>query len=161
MRASRTTLSFLDLALMLLSAFAYSHFLGLADAEKKAEMAAAEEAERITGRYEYNAAAIFGGHNVMLTEFARQEFAEKQTAHRGELLVITVPPQSGDSTEHRLRQWEKVAARSAAIADAFAAAGKDGRMIEVEMPVRMLSDTEENENISLVFLSPEKDPDAP
>ena len=123
--------------------------------------AAAAEAGRTTGVYEYDAAALFGLSNVMLTEFAQREIQDKQAAHQGDLLRISVPPQSGDNAENRLRQWEKVAARSAVIADSFVAAGKDGRMIEAEMPERMLSNAETDGNISLVFLSPEKDQVAP
>ena len=151
MHASRTTFSFLDLALMLLSAFAYSHFIGLAEEAIDGPTAENAKAKLNMGHYEYDPAAFFGSSNVMLTDFARAEILEKLAQHAGNKLIISVPPEPADGNNNRLRQWEKVAARSAAIADAFVAGGMNGQMIEIEMPNRLSSESHDQDEISLVF----------
>lgn len=153
MHASRTTLSFLDLALMLLSAFAYMHFVNIADAETRSKIVAVfDPALKPLGSYQYKAADFFGQSNAMLSEFALKEIAEILTVQQKQQLVIFVPPVSQSANGQRLRQWEKVAARSAAIADAFEKAGQDGKMITLKMPKKLVSQPNEGQNILLTFL---------
>jgi uncharacterized GH25 family protein len=153
--AGRTTLSFLDLALMLLSAFAYAHFVNIADPETRAKLAEeAAKAPEILGAYDYEAGAFFEDSNAMLTEFARGEISEIVALQQNQLLTIYVPPVAESREGQRLRQWEKVAARSAAIADAFEKAGQDGEMILLKMPDKLVSKAKEKQDIRLVFLSP-------
>ncbi|MEP2988229.1 MAG: hypothetical protein ABJN65_08250 [Parasphingorhabdus sp.] len=153
MNGSRTTLSFLDLALMLLSAFAYTHFVNISDAETKKKLAGEQAlAASTVGKYEYGIEDFFGGSNAMLTDFARKEIKEILTVQQKQKLIIYVPPVSGNSSGQRLRQWEKIAARSAAIADAFEKAGQDGYMIALKMPDRLVSKADENKDIRLTFM---------
>lgn len=157
MNAGRTTLSFLDLALMLLSAFAYAHFVNIADREKSTELPT-EMAKplAILGAYDYEIESFFGDSNALLTDFARDEIAKILSAQQEQLLTIYVPVVSGNDSGQRLRQWEKVAARSATIADAFEKAGQDGEMIVLKMPDKLVSQASEKNNIKLIFSSMEK-----
>lgn len=153
MNAGRTTLSFLDLALMLLSAFAYTHFVNIADAETRRELAG-DHAKAVVplGVYEYESTDLFGESNAMLTEFARKEIAEILTVQQKQLLTIYVPPVPENRDGQRLRQWERVAARSAAIADAFEDAGQDGKMIVLKMPENLISEAKKKQSIKLTFM---------
>lgn len=156
MNGGRTTLSFLDLALMLLSAFAYTHFVNIADAETQKKLAGEQAlAEAIQGKYEYGIKDFFGESNAMLTDFARKEIAEILTVQQKQKLIIHVPPVSEKTSRQRLRQWEKIAARSAAIADAFEQAGQDGSAIALQMPDRLVSKALEKEEIQLTFMAVE------
>lgn len=153
MNGGRTTLSFLDLALMLLSAFAYTHFVNIADAETQKKLAGDQALAAATvGKYEYKVQDFFGVSNAMLTDFARKEIEEILTVQQKEKLIIHVPPAPENTSAERLRQWEKVAARSAAIADAFEKAGQDGSMITFQMPERLVSQVTEKEAIKLTFM---------
>ncbi len=157
MHASRTTLSFLDLALMLLSAFAYAHFVNLADPETRQKLSEqSAQAPDIQGNYDYDTDAFFSDSSAVLTRFARQEIAEIVLAHESQLLTISVPVALESRDDLRLRQWEKVAARSAAIADAFENAGQDGEMIILNMPDKLISQADRKKQISLTFRSMEK-----
>lgn len=152
MSGSRTTLSFLDLALMLLSAFAYTHFVNIADAETKAKLAGERALEASTlGKYSYSIADFFGESNAMLTDHAKKEIKEILTVQQNQKLVISVPPITENSNGQRLRQWEKTAARSAAIAHAFEQAGQDGSLIEMDLPDRLVSKTGDEHDIRLTF----------
>jgi len=92
----------------------------------------------------------------MLSDFARKEIAEILTVQQEQLLTIYVPPIVEKRGEQRLRQWEKVAARSAAIADAFERAGQDGKMIILKMPDKLISETGQQQAISFTFLPAEE-----
>lgn len=141
---------------MLLSAFAYAHFVSISDPETRKQLSGeTEQAPQVLGAFEYKAAEFFGDSNAMLTDFARKEIAEILTVQQKQLLTIYVPavPESQDG--QRLRQWERVAARSAAIADAFETAGQDGKMIVLKVPDKLVSKTKENQNIRLAFFKPE------
>ncbi|WP_108812576.1 hypothetical protein [Sphingorhabdus sp. Alg231-15] len=158
MHASRTTLSFLDLALMLLSAFAYAHFVNLADPETRQKLAEKSlHVPEILGNYDYDTNAFFSDSSAVLTNFARQEIAEIMLVQESQLLTISVPVANESRDDLRLRQWEKVAARSAAIADAFEKAGQDGEMIILKMPDKLISQADRKKHISLTFLPSEKD----
>ncbi|GAB5486476.1 MAG: hypothetical protein Pars2KO_00460 [Parasphingorhabdus sp.] len=153
MGGGRTTLSFLDLALMLLSAFAYTHFVNIADEETKKKLAGEHAVATATvGNYGYTVEDFFGASNAMLTEFARKEIKEILTVQQKQMLIIQVPAVSENKIGQRLRQWEKIAARSAAIADAFEQAGQDGKMIALKMPERLVSKTDKMEGIRLTFM---------
>lgn len=153
MNSGRTTLSFLDLALMLLSAFAYTHFVNIADAETQKKMAiAAMPAAKNLGSYSYEASEFFGGSNAMLTDFAKTEIAEILTVQQRQMLVISVAATPEGRDGSRLRQWETVSARSAAIADAFERAGQDGKMIVLEVPERLVSKPSKKQSVTLTFL---------
>ena len=156
MNAGRTTLSYLDLALMLLSAFAYAHFVNIADADSRGQMAA-ETAQPTThlGSYEYKASEFFGDSNAMLTDFAKSEIAEILTVQQRQTLVINVAASPEAQGGTRLRQWEAVSARSAAIADAFEKAGQDGEMIVLDVPNRLISKTAKKQVVMLTFLAPD------
>lgn len=157
MNSGRTTLSFLDLALMLLSAFAYTHFVNIADEETRKKLDALNvQVVAPLGLYEYKSADLFGSSNAMLSDFARKEIADILTVQQKQLLTIYVPPIVEKRGEQRLRQWEKVAARSAAIADAFERAGQDGKMIILKMPDKLISETGQKQAISFTFLPVEK-----
>ncbi|GAA0466826.1 hypothetical protein GCM10009096_04410 [Parasphingorhabdus litoris] len=152
MNAGRTTLSFLDLALMLLSAFAYAHFVNIADPEARKKLAEAiEQKSAVLGTYEYEVTDFFSNSNAMLTTFAREEIAEILAVQQDQSLAIYVPAVTETADSQRLRQWEKTAARSAAIADAFEKAGQDGKMIALKMPDKLVSQTQEGQKIKLTF----------
>lgn len=152
MNGSRTTLSFLDLALMLLSAFAYTHFVNIADAETKNKLASERALKASTlGKYSYSISDFFGESNAMLTDHAKREIKEILTVQQNQKLIIYVPPISDNSNGQRLGQWEKTAARSAAIAHAFEQAGQDGSLIAMDMPDRLVSKTSDENNIRLTF----------
>ena|GEM_PF-4455106 len=158
MIAGRTTLSFLDLALMLLSVFAYAHFVNMAgpDARKKlAEQTALQQ--RIHAVFEYKITDFFNDNSAMLTEHAREEIAGIPNIREKQLLTIYVPAVDQIPGGQRLRQWEKVAARSAAIADAFEKAGQDGEMIILKIPEKLVSKADEKPNITLTFLPAKSD----
>ncbi|WP_339691566.1 hypothetical protein [uncultured Parasphingorhabdus sp.] len=156
MNAGRTTLSFLDLALMLLSAFAYTHFVNIADAETQRKMAKANVQPAVTlGSYSYTASDFFGDSNAMLTEFAKTEIAEILTVQQKQLLIIDVAAAAEGQSRSRLRQWETVSARTAAIADAFEAAGQNGKMIVLKVPDKLVSKPSEKQTVKLTFLSPD------
>ncbi len=156
MNAGRSTLSFLDLALMLLSAFAYAHFVNLADPEtRKAMTEQAVAKSPVLGSYSFKTTEFFGRSNAMLTEFARNEIPEILMNQQNQKLTIYVPVMPEAETGERLRQWEKVAARSAAIADAFERAGQDGKMIALKMPDKLVSDIKKSKDIRLVFVAPD------
>lgn len=141
---------------MLLSAFAYAHFVNLADPDTKDKMAAeAAKASAILGVYDYKTEDFFGGSNAVLTNYARQEIAEILTLQPDRLLSISVPTVAVTQDGQRLRQWEKVAARSAAIADAFEKEGQDGEMIVLQMPDKLVSKADDKRKITLTFLAPD------
>ncbi|MEP2101872.1 MAG: hypothetical protein ABJP02_10220 [Parasphingorhabdus sp.] len=153
MNAGRTTLSFLDLALMLLSAFAYAHFVNIADPETLKKFAEGiEQKPVVLGAYEYKTSDFFNDSNAMLTAFAREEIAEIRAVQQDQLLTIYVPAMAETEDDQRLRQWEKTAARSAAIADAFEKAGQDGKMIALKMPDKLVSPAKGSQKIKLTFL---------
>lgn len=157
MNSGRTTLSFLDLALMLLSAFAYTHFVNIADTETQKKMAGeAAQAPVTLGSYGYQATDFFGDSNAMLTDYAKKEIAEILTVQQKQLLKISVAPAPEGQSGSRLRQWETVAARSAAIADAFEKAGQNGTMIVMQMPDKLVSKPDSKQKIMLRFFPPEK-----
>ena len=156
MNAGRTTLSFLDLALMLLSAFAYTHFVNIADSETRKKMAGeSTPTAPVLGSYNYTAPDFFGDSNAMLTDFAKREIAEMLAAQQHQLLVIDVAAVPEGQNGSRLRQWETVAARSAAIADAFEKAGQNGKKIVLNVPDKLVSKPSKNQTVKLTFLSPE------
>tara|TARA_R110000772_G_scaffold31902_5_gene78405 strand:+ start:5717 stop:6160 length:444 start_codon:yes stop_codon:yes gene_type:complete len=137
---------------MLLSAFAYAHFVNLADPETRKKLSdETVQAPVVLGRFEYKAADFFGGSNAMLTDFARKEIAEILTVQQKQLLIISVPATSEARDGQRLRQWEKVAARSAAIADAFQKAGQDSNKIVLKVPDKLVSKANGKQNIMLTF----------
>lgn len=152
MNAGRTTLSFLDLALMLLSAFAYTHFVSIADSQTQKKMAGAI-APPVTnlGIYTYKMSDFFGDSNAMLTNFARTEISEILTVQQKQTLIISVAAAPEGQNGSRLRQWEIVSARSAAIAEAFEKAGQDGQMIVLKVPDKMVSKPSEKQMILLTF----------
>lgn len=154
MNAGRTTLSFLDLALMLLSAFAYTHFVNIADADTQRKMAKASAPPAATlGSYNYTATDFFDDSNAMLTDFARKEIAEILTVQQKQLLIIDVAAAPEEENGSRLRQWEAVSARTAAIADAFESAGQDGKMIVLKVPDKLVSKPSAKQTIKLTFMS--------
>lgn len=156
MIAGRTTLSFLDLSLMLLSVFAYAHFVNIADPEARKKLV--EETAKsptILGAYEYKITDFFDDSSAMLSDYAHAEIAKIPNVHKAQVLIIYVPPVSRMSEGKRLRQWETVAARSAAIADAFERAGQDGDRIILKMPDRLLSGTHKKRNIMMTFMPAE------
>ncbi len=137
---------------MLLSAFAYAHFVNIADPETRTKMTEkVAEVTEILGAYDYDVDAFFDDSNAMLTKFARKEITEILTVQQKQLLTIYVPAVSEEQSGERLRQWEKVAARSAAIADAFERAGQDGKMIILKMPDKLVSKANEKQSIRLTF----------
>lgn len=141
---------------MLLSAFAYTHFMNIADPEAGKQLSSEmEQPPVILGAFKYKAADFFGDSNAMLTDFARDEITQIQAIHHKQMLTIYVPPVSEKQDEQRLRQWERVAARSAAIADAFERAGQDGKMITLKMPDKLVSKAQKEQDIILTFLPPE------
>lgn len=141
---------------MLLSAFAYAHFVNIADPETRKKLSGeTEQVPVILGTFEYKAVEFFGESNAMLTDFARKEISEILTVQQKQLLTIYVPAVSETQNGQRLRQWERVAARSAAIADAFENAGQDGEMIVLKMPAKLVTKGKEKQNIMLTFLPPE------
>lgn len=142
---------------MLLSAFAYAHFVNLADAETREKpFADAVITSPVLGSYNYKAADFFGLSNAMLTEFARSEIVEISKAQRDQQLTISVPAVVEAENGERLRQWEKVAARSAAIADAFESAGQNGKLIILEMPDKLVSTVKQSDDIKLTFAAPDE-----
>lgn len=156
MNGGRTTLSFLDLALMLLSAFAYTHFVNIADEETQKKLAGEHALAAATlGKYEYTVKDFFGESNAMLSQFAKKEIKEILTVQQKQMLIIHVPAVSENVNGQRLRQWEKIAARSAAIADAFEQAGQDGSMVALKMPDRLVSTASKKEGIRLTFMKAE------
>ena len=157
MNSGRTTLSFLDLALMLLSAFAYTHFVNIADTETQKKLAAAANtpADAVLGSYEYAALDFFGDSNAMLTDFAKTEIAKILIDQPKQLLVIEVAAAPEIQNGSRLRQWETVSARSAAIADAFEQAGQNGTEIVLKVPDKLVSKPAEKQGVKLTFLSPD------
>jgi hypothetical protein len=158
MNAGRTTLSFLDLALMLLSAFAYTHFVNIADVETQKKMAAPSVPPAADlGFYSYSTSDFFDDSNAMLTDFARTEIAEILTVQQNELLIVEVAAAPEMANGSRLRQWEAVSARSAAIADAFEAAGQDGKMIVLNVPDKLVSKPHKKQTVNLTFRSRETD----
>lgn len=141
---------------MLLSAFAYAHFVNIADPEARKQLSGeADQASKVLGAFEYKAGEFFGDSSAVLTDFARAEISEILSGQEKQLLTIYVPAVSQTQDGQRLRQWEKVAARSAAIADAFQKAGQDGDMIVLKMPDKLVSAAAEKQNIILTFLPPE------
>jgi len=158
MNTGRTTLSFLDLALMLLSAFAYTHFVNIADGETQEKMAEAGiRAPATLGSYSFTASDFFGDSNAMLTDFAKAEITEILTVQQKQLLVIDVAAAPEIQNGSRLRQWEIVSARTAAIADAFESAGQNGEMIVLKVPQKLISKPRKKQTINLTFLPPETD----
>ncbi|QTD55443.1 hypothetical protein [Parasphingorhabdus cellanae] len=152
MKAGRTTLSFLDLALMLLSAFAYAHFVNLADPETRETLSqTAVIPSSALSTYNYASDRFFGASNAMLTDEARQEIAKIMSIEQNKELTISVPALPETAGGARLRQWEMVAARSAAIADAFEVAGQAGDMIVLKMPEKLVSGFEQSKEITLSF----------
>ncbi len=152
MNAGRTTLSFLDLALMLLSAFAYMHFVSMADSQTQKKLAGNSEASVPNlGAYKYKMSDFFADSNAMLTDFAREEIAEILTVQQRQTLVISVAAAPEGENGSRLRQWEIISARSAAIADAFEKAGQDGNKIILDVPDKMVSRPGKKQLISLTF----------
>lgn len=142
---------------MLLSAFAYAHFVNLADAETREKPSAeAVVASPVLGSYNYKATDFFGLSNAMLTEFARSEIAEIAKVQRDQQLTISVPAVAEAENGERLRQWEKVAARSAAIADAFESAGQNGNLIVLDMPEKLVSAVKQSDEIKLTFAAPDE-----
>lgn len=142
---------------MLLSAFAYAHFVNIADREKDRDLPKETvKSPVILGEYDYEIVAFFGKSNALLTNFAREEIAKISADQQEQLLTIYVPVVSGNDGGQRLRQWEKVAARSATIADAFEKAGQDGEMIVLKMPDKLISRTRAKNNIKFTFSSTEK-----
>lgn len=153
MNSGRTTLSFLDLALMLLSAFAYTHFVNIADAETQRKMAIANAPPIETlGSYSFTAADFFDGSNAMLTDFAKTEIAEIARAQQEQLLIIDVAAAPEVENGSRLRQWETVSARTAAIADAFQSAGQNGKMIVLKVPDKLVSKPAKKQAVNLTFM---------
>lgn len=143
---------------MLLSVFAYAHFVNIAgpDARKKlAEQSA--PAPRIHAAFEYKVTDFFEDNSAMLTDYARAEIARIPNIREKQLLTIYVPVVAQMPGGQRLRQWEKVAARSAAIADAFERAGQDGEMISLKIPEKLVSKAGGKPNIMLTFLPPKSD----
>lgn len=156
MNSGRTTLSFLDLALMLLSAFAYTHFVNIADAETQRKMAeASAPSAKTLGSYSYTAADFFDDSNAMLTDFAKTEIAEIMTVQQKQLLIIDVAAAPEAQSGSRLRQWETVSARTAAIADAFQTAGQNGKMIVLKVPDKLVSKPAKKQTVNLTFMPPE------
>tara|TARA_R110000824_G_scaffold3323_9_gene15755 strand:- start:400 stop:861 length:462 start_codon:yes stop_codon:yes gene_type:complete len=150
--AGRTTLSFLDLALMLLSAFAYMHFVSIADSRSQKKMAGAIKSPGPDlGTYTYKTSDFFEDGNAMLTDFARAEISQILTVQQKQTLLVSVAAAPEGEIGSRLRQWEMISARSAAIADAFEKAGQDGKMIVLKVPGRMVSIPGKEQKISLVF----------
>lgn len=147
--SGRTTLSFLDLALMLLSAFAYTHFMTIADADTSAKTALEKPAN--SKIYDYDMVRFFADSNAMLTPFARAEISRISEEQSNRKLTISVAPVRDDDDGDRLWQWEKVAARTAAIADAFQKAGQDSAMITLKTPEKFVTETDEKGVISLIF----------
>lgn len=142
---------------MLLSAFAYAHFVNLADAETPDKTSAeAVITSPVLGSYNYKTADFFSLSNAMLTEFARSEIVEISKAQRDQQLTISVPAAVEAENGERLRQWEKVAARSAAIADAFESAGQNGKLIILEMPDKLVSTVKQSDDIKLTFAAPDE-----
>ncbi|MEH6756209.1 MAG: hypothetical protein V7676_01710 [Parasphingorhabdus sp.] len=141
---------------MLLSAFAYAHFMNLADPKTREKMGAkTAQAPAVLGSFEYKPSEFFDDSNAILTDFARNEIAKILTVQQKQLLVIQVPAAAEARHGQRLRQWEKVAARSAAIADAFEKAGQDGKMIVLKVPDKLVSKEQEKQKIMLSFLPAE------
>lgn len=141
---------------MLLSAFAYAHFVNIAGPETGKQMSGkTQQASKALGVFEYKATEFFGDSSAVLTDFARSEISEILSRQEKQLLTIYVPAVSQTTDGQRLRQWEKVAARSAAIADAFQKAGQDGEMIVLKMPDKLVSAAAEKQNIILTFVPPE------
>lgn len=156
MIAGRTTLSFLDLSLMLLSVFAYAHFVHIADPGARKKLSAeTAPASAVLAAFEYKVTDFFDDNSAMLTNYAHAEIAKIPNARKQQLLTISVPPVAQIPGGQRLLQWEKVAARSAAIANAFEKAGQDGEMIVLKMPEKLHSRTNRKQNIMLTFLPPE------
>lgn len=141
---------------MLLSAFAYTHFVNIADTETQKKIAEASIPPAATlGSYNYKASEIFGDSNAMLTDFARTEIVEILNVQQKQLLIIDVAAAPEGHNGSRLRQWETVSARSAAIADAFEKAGQDGKMIVLKVPDKLISKPGKKQTVNLIFLSPE------
>ena len=156
MHAGRTTLSFLDLALMLLSAFAYTHFVNIADSETQKELSEASgPGAAMLGSYDYAAQDFFGDSNAMLTDFAKTEIQKILIDQPQQLLIIEVAAAPETLDGARLRQWETVSARSAAIADAFEKAGQNGMEIVLKVPDKLMSKPADKQGVKLTFLSPE------
>ena len=87
----------------------------------------------------------------MLTDFARTEISEILTVQQKQMLIISVAAGPDQDRDSRLRQWEKVSARSAAIADAFEKAGQDGKMIVLKVPEKMVSKSTSKPTVLLTF----------
>mgnify|MGYP003628266293 FL=1 len=156
MHAGRTTLSFLDLALMLLSAFAYTHFVNIADSETQKKLSEASgPGAAMLGSYDYAAQDFFGDSNAMLTDFAKTEIQKILIDQPQQLLIIEVAAAPETLDGARLRQWETVSARSAAIADAFEKAGQNGMEIVLKVPDKLMSKPADKQGVKLTFLSPE------
>ena len=154
MNAGRTTLSFLDLALMLLSAFAYTHFVNIADSETQKKLSEASgPGAAMLGSYDYAAQDFFGDSNAMLTDFAKTEIRQMLVDQPQQLLIIEVAAASELQDGARLRQWETVSARSAAIADAFEKAGQDGTQIVLKVPDKLVSKPADKQGVYLTFFS--------
>ena len=152
MNAGRTTLSFLDLALMLLSAFAYTHFVSIAGSETQKKMARGiASPARILGSYTYEMSDFFGDSNAMLTGFARTEISQILTVQKKQTLIISVAAAPEGEDGSRLRQWEIISARSAAIADAFEKAVQDGKKIILKVPDKLVSKPSKKQMIVLSF----------
>ena len=154
MNAGRTTLSFLDLALMLLSAFAYTHFVNIADAETQKKLSEASgPGAAMLGSYDYAAQDFFGDSNAMLTDFAKIEIQKILIDQPQQLLIIEVAAAPETQDGARLRQWETVSARSAAIADEFEKAGQNGMEIVLKVPDKLVSKPADKQGVKLTFLS--------
>lgn len=155
MAGGRTTLSFLDLALMLLSAFAYAHFANLANHGTPEKMTVVhDKPPEILGSYRYPVSEFFDDSNAMLTDFAKSEIAEILTVQQRQLLIVEVVAAPEGRNGSRLRQWESVSARTAAVADAFETAGQDGKMIVLKVPEKLVSRPREQQTVNLTFLPP-------
>jgi len=143
---------------MLLSAFAYAHFMNIADPESSKKLPNEDaKAPVILAAFEYKVTDFFGDSSAMLTNYARNEIAKIPNVRKNQILTIYVPAIMQAQSGQRLRQWEKVAARSAAIADAFEKVGQDGERIVLKMPENLLSKTGEQQNIMLTFQPPTQD----
>lgn len=141
---------------MLLSAFAYTHFVNIADAETRRSLDEANVQSAVTmGSYNYTMSEFFGDNNAMLTDFAKVKIAEILTVQQKQLLIIDVAAEAEEQKGSRLRQWEEVSARTAAIADAFETAGQNGKMIVLKVPDKLVSKPREKQTVRLTFLSPQ------
>ena len=126
MSNSRTFLSFLDLALILLCVFAYAHFASATEAPV--------EQERLIASHQLQQATLFSGKDAMLQPDGRVRLRNLINGHRDHLVTIELGWSATATEQGRLRRWEQIAARSAVIADALHQAGLPAKQIRVTMP---------------------------